>query len=111
MKFIIVDTGELVDTRLIKRTPAQKVNNLKYVLNVCFHKHYQADANGFYPVPEHEWEAMIEDVQEQIDLFERRSPTCLLVSHLPTVQSKYDYYRNAGVSYELIPYYISPKEE
>lgn len=105
MKFLITDTGELIDSVLMRRCDGKDDEDCL----LAFLQHFygfdsKPDENEFYHVSQWEWEDICDDVMEEIELFGFKSNMCSFVSYLTTPYQKQHYYETSGVSYEFMPH-------
>lgn len=104
MKFVITDTGELIDSVLMRRCDGKDDGDcLLSSLQIFYGFDVKPDENGFYHVSQWEWEKICDDMEEEIELFGFKSNMCSFVSHLTTPFQKQHYYETSGISYEFTP--------
>lgn len=104
MKFVITDTGELIESVLMRRFGEKDDEDcLLQVLQSSYGFDVEPDANNHYHISQWEWEKICDDMSEEVELFGFKSNMCSFVSHLSTPQAKQDYYNSSGASYEFMP--------
>lgn len=104
MKFVITDTGEVIESVLIRRCDGKNDGDcLLSILREYYAFNARPDENGCYYVSHWEWEDICDDMWEEVELFCFKSNMCSFVSHLSTPYQKQHYYETSGISYEFIP--------
>ena len=112
MNFCITETGELIESVLMRRFNGKDDEDC---LLQVLQSYYDFDVKPvivnpppdefvYYPVSQWEWEKICDDMSEEVELFGFKSNMCSFVSHLSTPEAKQAYYATSGASYEFTPY-------